>query len=163
MQDIHEETQRPASSFSDRVLSTALIWRLAQIVLVLAAAYLYFYFGSFAAALQQLRVFGTPHGAFLLRLVVVGVGMGLCIGFALKDFSKGEVVFAPDWPTLLINLVASGIFVAIAFSFELGALRNEKYIHGLLLAAATQGPLLPFIWVGLTLTTPLQPKPAELG
>jgi hypothetical protein len=61
------------------------IWRLAQIVLVMAAAYLYFYAGSLAGLLQRDRLFSNPHTEVLIKVILVGIGIGLCVGMAIKD------------------------------------------------------------------------------
>jgi hypothetical protein len=138
-------------------LSDALIWRLAQIVLVLAAMYLYFTVRSFGGLLQRDRLFGNPHTGGLVQAIIVGLALGLCIGLALKDLSQG-VVLAIDWPTIVINLLAAGLFVAVAIGLNLEALRNVTVLQGAIKDAVVLSPLLPFVWVGLTLTTVVQGK-----
>lgn len=142
----------------DKILSTALIWRLAQIVLVLAAALLYFALGRFGGDLQAARAMAWPHTVMLVKSILIGLGIGLCLGLALKDLSKGRIAFVVDWPTLIINLVAAGVFAIVAVSFNVSALLNLSLIRGPLGAAVVSSPLLPFIWMGLALTTIVQAK-----
>ncbi len=135
-----------------------LIWRLAQIVLVLAAAYLYFFAGSFAGLLQRDRLFSNPHTWPLIQAVFVGLGIGVCLGLAVKDLSKGEIVLHLDWPTLLINLIAAGVFVAVAVSLDVAAVRNTAIIQGPIKDAVIASPLVPFVWVGLALASIVRKK-----
>jgi hypothetical protein len=136
------------------------IWRLAQIVLVLAASYLYFQLGSFGGLLQRDRLFGNAHTWPLVQAVLVGAAIGLCLGLALKDLSKGRIVFVIDWPTILINVIAAGVFIAVAVSLNVAALKNVAALHGPIKDAIVLSPLLPFIWVGLTLTTIVRSRSA---
>ena len=129
------------------------IWRLAQVVLVLAAAYLYFMLGSFGAVLQRDRLFSNDHTWPLIQSALVGVALGLCIGLALKDLSRGGVKFVVDWPTIIINALAAGAFVAVAISLNLAALKNVEALRGPIKDAVVLSPLMPFVWIGLTLTT----------
>jgi hypothetical protein len=133
-----------------------IVWRLAQIVLVLAAAYLYFYLGSFAGFLQQERIFGNPHAMLLIKLALVGIGAGICLGLATKNLSNGEVIIAVDWPTLVINLLAAGVFVAVSISFNIAAIKSTAIMQGPIKDALIANPLFPFVWVGLTLATLVQ-------
>jgi hypothetical protein len=134
------------------------IWRLAQIVLVLAAAYLYFMLGSFGGLLQRDRLFGNPHTWPLIQAALVGLGLGLCIGLALKDLSRG-MMLRVDWSTLVINILAAAVFIAVAVGLNASALKNTTFITGPIKDAVVLSPLLPFVWVGLALTTIVQPKP----
>lgn len=153
---MQEETKKP--SLGDQVLSTALIWRLAQVVLVLAAAYLYFLVSSFGGNLQQARLFSTPHTGLLIQLAAVGVALGLCVGLALKDFSRGRIEFHVDWPALLINLIVAGFFVALSIALDLAALQNIAIMTSAAKNAVMIDPLIPFVWVGLALTTLLRAR-----
>ena len=153
---MQEEAKKP--SLGDRVLSTALIWRLAQVVLALAAAYLYFIVGSFGARLQQDRIFGNPHTGALIQTVLVGIGLGLCVGLAIKDLTRGAVEFHVDWPTLLINLVIAGIFVVISIVLDIAAMKNSAIATSAAKSAVLLDPLIPFAWVGLALTSLVRPK-----
>lgn len=145
----------------DKVLSTSVIWRLAQIVLVLAASYLYFYAGSFGGILQQNRLLITPHTDLLIKAALTGLGVGLCIGLALKNFSSGQVVFSVDWPTLIINLIAAFVFVGASITADIAGLTDTPLLSGGIKNAIIVSPLLAFVWVGLTLTTLVQPKPVQ--
>ena len=156
---MQEEPKKPSPA--DKLLSTAVIWRLTQVVLVLAAAYLYFSLGSFGGLLQQNRLIGNPHSRELLQAVLVGIALGLCLGFALKDLSSGKMALVVDWPTLIINLLAAGVFVVVSFSLNFAALANVASTAGPIKDAVTLSPLVPFVWVGLTLTTLIQPRPAS--
>jgi len=129
------------------------IWRLAQVVLAIASAYLYFMLGSFGAVLQRDRLFSNDHTGLLVQSALVGVALGLCLGLALKDLSKGRIVFRIDWPTIIINLLAAGVFVAVAVALNMAALKNVEALRGPIKDAVVLSPLLPFVWVGLTLTT----------
>ena len=142
----------------DRLLSNSLIWRLAQIVLVLAAALLYVAYGSFGGELQTSRLMLWPHTVLLVKAILIGLGIGVCIGLALKDLSSGRVAFVLDWPTLLISLVVAGFFTAVAISFHVAAQSNQELVKDALGAAVVTGPLLPFVWVGLALTTVLRAR-----
>lgn len=147
-----------APSVINRIFSTALIWRLAQIVLILVACYLYFSLGSFGGLLQRDRLMGNPHTVPLLKAALVGVGMGLCIGLALKDLTGGGIAFSFDWATIILNILAASVFVVVAISLNLSALRNTGYIGGPIKDAVTLSPLLPFVWIGLSISTIIQPK-----
>ena len=146
------------SGLGERILGTANIWRLAQVVLILAAAYFYMGVGSFAAQIQQHRLFFEPHTALLLRLTALGIGIGLCIGLALKDFSRGQVEFAPDWPALVINLLGAAAFLAAEVALGIGAVKDTGVLRGAIKNAVVTAPLLPFVWTGLALTTLVRPK-----
>ncbi len=152
-----EETSK-ASGVGDRILGTATIWRLAQIVLILAAAYLYLLIPSFGGVLQGQRITSEPHTANLLKLAGIGVGIGLCIGLALKDFSKGRIAFAPDWPTFILNMVGAGIFVVVSVALDVVALNNSVLARGPYKDAVIIAPLLPFVWAGLALMALVRPK-----
>ncbi len=154
MQD-HVET--PKSDNKD--MGSTLTWRLTQIVLVLAASYLYFLFASIGGLLQRDRLFANPHTGAILQTAALGVGIGICIGFALKNLANRRIAISVDWPTLIINLVAAGVFAAASFSYAIAAVRNTVVISGALKNATWLSPLLPFVWIGLTITTIVKAKP----
>jgi hypothetical protein len=149
--------QSDSDSRLDRVLSTALIWRLAQVVFVLAAALLYLEFGRFGAELQTTRAMSVPHLSGLLKLILVGLGIGICIGLALKNLSTGRVRLVIDGPTLLISLLAAAFFVAVSVSFDVAAIANTTLVKGPLGHAVVVGPLLPYVWIGFALASVIQP------
>jgi ABC-type arginine/histidine transport system permease subunit len=136
----------------------SLTWRLTQIVLVLAAAYLYILFASVGGLLQRDRLMSNPHMTAMIQVALLGIGIGLCIGFALKTFGSGQFAIVVDWPTLVINLLAAGIFAVIAFSFAVAAARNTDVLRGAYRDATWLSPLLPFVWIGLTLSTIVKAK-----
>jgi hypothetical protein len=153
---MQEETKQV--SLGDRVLSTAMIWRLAQVVLVLAAALLFLRVASFGNQLQQARLFFNPHTGLLIQAALVGIGLGVCVGLAIKDFTSGRIEFHVDWPTLLINLVAAGVFVALSIAVDISSVQNGVIDASAAKSAVLLDPLLPFAWVGLTLTSLLRAK-----
>lgn len=136
----------------------SLTWRLAQIVLVLAASYLYIIFGSIGGVLQRDRLMGNPHMTAMIQTALLGIGIGLCIGLALKTFSSDAWKISIDWPTLVINLLAAGAFAVIAFSFAVATARNTGILMGPYRDATWLSPLLPFVWIGLILSTIVKPK-----
>ncbi len=138
--------------------SSSLTWRLAQIVLVLAASYLYILFSSIGGLLQRDRLMSNPHMVPMIQTALLGIGIGLCIGFALKSFSSGQWTISIDWPTLIINLLAAGAFAVISFSFAIAAARNTGILMGPYRDATWLSPLLPFVWIGLTLSASVKSK-----
>ena len=154
-----EETVKTPSA-SERFLPSTLIWRLAQIVLILAACYLYILVGSFGGLLQRDRLFGNPHTVPLVKAVLVGLGIGVCIGLAIKDLRSGRVQLAVDWPTLIFNLLGAAAFVALSVALNVSAIKNTDIMRGPIKDAVILDPLVPFIWVGLALTSIVRSKPA---
>ena len=150
------ETTTPPSL--EKRNSPSLTWRLAQIVLVLAASYLYILFASIGGLLQRDRLMSNPHMTAMIETALIGIGIGLCIGFALKNLGSGQFVVSVDWPTLIINLLAAGVFAVISFSFAIAAARNTDILKGAYRDATWLSPLLPFVWIGLTLSTIIKPK-----
>ena len=164
---MQEETQVSSSAAAEEQATPpppvvhrgmGLVWRLAQIVLVLAAAYLYFFLGSFGGRLHDDRLWGNPHTWPLVQAALVGAGIGLCIGLALKDFSKSDISLSIDWPTVIFNLLGASVFIAVAVALNTAALNNVEALRGPIKDAVVLSPLLPFIWVGLTLTTVVRGK-----
>lgn len=135
----------------------SLIWRLAQVVLVLAAAYLYFMLRSFGGLLQRDRLIGNPHTTPLIQAVLVGLGIGICIGLALKDLRRG-FTFTIEWPTLAINIGPATVFVAVSIALNIQATTGVALVQGAIKDAVTLDPLLPFVWIGLALTTILRAR-----
>jgi hypothetical protein len=143
---------------SKKDTGASLIWRMAQIVLVLAASYFYFLFGSVGGILQRDRLIGNEHTVPLIQTALLGIAIGLCIGLALKNLSNGQFRWSVDWLTLLINLAVAGVFAFVAISYAVAAVRNTEIITGAIKDATWLSPLLPFVWIGLTLTTLIRPK-----
>lgn len=129
------------------------IWRLAQVVFALATAFFYFQLGSFGAVLQRDRLFSNEHTGLLVQSALLGLALGICLGFALKDLSKGRIVLHLDWPTIIINILVASVFIAVAVSLNLAALKNVQALRGPIKDAIALSPLMPFVWVGLALTT----------
>jgi hypothetical protein len=152
------ETPEPTPPAIEKHSSPSLTWRLAQIVLVLAASYLYILFANIGGVLQRARLMSEPHTSAIVQTALLGIGIGLCIGFALKSFSSGTWAISIDWPTIIINIVACGGFAIIAFSTAIAAERNTGILMGPYREATWLSPLLPFVWIGLTLSTIVKAK-----
>jgi hypothetical protein len=142
-------------------ISNGMIWRLAQIVLVLAAMYLYFLLGSYGVSLWESRLTLMPHTSLLIKAILNGLALGLCIGLALKNLGRGQVTIRVDWPTIIINALGAGLFAAIAIGFNVAAVQDTRFIQSHLKDAVSLSPLVPFVWLGLTITTIVQTRSEE--
>lgn len=139
-------------------ISNSMIWRLAQIVLVLAAMYLYFLLGSYGVRLWEARLTLMPHSSLLIKAILNGLALGLCLGLALKNLGNGQITITVDWPTIIINALGAGLFAVIAIGFNVAALQDTKFIQSHLKDAVALSPLVPFVWLGLTITTIVQTR-----